>query len=120
METVVIIPTYNEASNIKQVIDDILNCGTDADVLIVDDMSPDGTYKIVKEIAKTNKKVHLLVRKEKRGRGYAAKDGFIKALGMDAKYIVEIDGDGSHQPKYIPNFIKAIENYDIINRFAIH
>jgi dolichol-phosphate mannosyltransferase len=114
METVVVIPTYNEASNIKQIIDDVLNCGTDADVLIVDDTSPDGTYKIVKEIAKTNNKVHLLVRKEKRGRGYAGKDGFIKALEMGAKYIVEMDGDGSHQPKYIPNFIKAIENYDIV------
>jgi dolichol-phosphate mannosyltransferase len=50
MKTIVMVPTYNEASNIKLVIDEILNCGANADVLIVDDMSPDGTYKIVEEI----------------------------------------------------------------------
>ncbi|MDR3256162.1 MAG: glycosyltransferase [Endomicrobium sp.] len=114
METVVIIPTYNEASNIKHVIDDVLNCGLDVDVLVVDDMSPDGTYKIVEKLAKTNNKVHLLLRKEKKGRGYAGKDGFIKALEMGAKYIVEMDGDGSHSPQYILAFRKAIENYDIV------
>jgi dolichol-phosphate mannosyltransferase len=115
METVVIIPTYNEALNIKQMIESVLNCGISLDVLIVDDMSPDGTYKIVEEISKKNYKVHLLLRKEKKGRGYAGKDGFIKAIEMGAKYIVEMDGDGSHSPKYIPDFIKIIkEDCDII------
>jgi dolichol-phosphate mannosyltransferase len=108
------VPTYNEASNIKLVIDEILNCGANADVLIVDDMSPDGTYKIVEEISKTNNKVHLLLRKEKKGRGYAGKDGFLKALDMKADYIVEMDGDGSHSPKYIPEFLKTIENCDVV------
>jgi dolichol-phosphate mannosyltransferase len=108
------VPTYNEASNIKRVIDEILNCGVNADVLIVDDMSPDGTYKIVEEISKTNNKVHLLLRKEKKGRGYAGKDGFLKALDMKADYIVEMDGDGSHSSKYIPEFLKTIENWDVV------
>lgn len=114
METVVMIPTYNEASNIKQVINDILNCGIDTDVLVVDDMSPDGTYKIVEEMSKTNPKVHLLLRKENRGRGYAGKDGFKKAIEMGAKYIVEMDGDGSHSPKYIPGFRETINNCDVV------
>ncbi|MDR1122959.1 MAG: glycosyltransferase [Endomicrobium sp.] len=114
MKTVVIVPTYNEASNIKMIIDKILNCGVSADVLIVDDMSPDKTYKIVEEISKTNNKVHLLLRKENRGRGYAGKDGFLKALDMKADYIVEMDGDGSHSPKYIPEFLKTIESYDVV------
>ncbi|MDR3195309.1 MAG: polyprenol monophosphomannose synthase [Endomicrobium sp.] len=114
MKTVVVVPTYNEASNIKLMIDEILDCGADADVLIVDDMSTDGTYKIVEEISKTNNKVHLFLRREKKGRGYAGKDGFLKALDMGADYIIEMDGDGSHSPKYIPEFLKTIENCDVV------
>lgn len=114
MKTVVMIPTYNEASNIKKIINDVLNCGVELNVLIVDDMSPDGTYKIVKDIANQNSKVHLLLRKEKKGRGYAGKDGFIKAIDMNADFIIEMDGDGSHDPKYIPEFLKVIKDYDVV------
>ncbi|MDR2066670.1 MAG: polyprenol monophosphomannose synthase [Endomicrobium sp.] len=114
MKIVVMIPTYNEVSTIKKIINDVLNCGVDLDVLIVDDMSPDGTYKIVKDIAKQNSKVHLLLRKEKKGRGYAGKDGFIKALEMNADFIVEMDGDGSHDPKYIPEFLEVIRDCDVV------
>ncbi|MCL2485803.1 MAG: polyprenol monophosphomannose synthase [Endomicrobia bacterium] len=115
MKTIAMIPTYNEASNVRQIIDDVLNCGTEnIEVLIVDDMSPDGTYKIVEEISKTNPKVHLLLRKEKKGRGHAGKEGFLKALEMGADYILEMDGDGSHSPKYIPGFIKTIKDCDVV------
>lgn len=114
METVAMIPTYNEATNIEQVIGEILNCGTDIDVLVVDDMSPDGTYKIVEKMSKTDPRVHLLLRKEKKGRGYAGKDGFKKAIEMGAKYIVEMDGDGSHSPRYIPGLRKMIDTCDVV------
>ncbi|MDR3244378.1 MAG: polyprenol monophosphomannose synthase [Elusimicrobiota bacterium] len=114
MDTVAVLPTYNEASNIKQVIEEILNCPIEICVLIVDDMSPDGTYKIVQEMAAKNPKINLLLRKEKRGRGYAGIDGFKRALDMGAKYIVEMDADGSHNPQYIPALRKAIENCDAV------
>jgi len=114
MKTIAMIPTYNEASNAAQIISSVLNCGADVDVLIVDDMSPDGTYKIVEDVARTNSKVHLLLRKENRGRGYAGKDGFKKALEMGADFIVEMDGDGSHDPKYIPAFLEKIKNCDAV------
>jgi dolichol-phosphate mannosyltransferase len=115
MDTIAMIPTYNEASNIKTVIDRVLNCGvSDIEVLVADDMSPDKTYQIVEEISKTNPKVHLLLRKENRGRGYAGKDGFLKAVEMGAKYVVEMDGDGSHDPKYIKNFRQVIETCDAV------
>jgi dolichol-phosphate mannosyltransferase len=122
LKTIAVIPTYNEAPNIKQIIFDVLNCGIDIDVLVVDDISPDGTYKIVEAIAKDNNRVHLLLRDKKKGRGYAGKDGFIKAIEMGAKYIVEMDGDGSHSPKYIPDFIKAIEDCDVVigSRYVIN
>ncbi|AKL97779.1 polyprenol monophosphomannose synthase [Endomicrobium proavitum] len=114
MKIIAMIPTYNEASNIETMTASVINCGADVDVLIVDDMSPDGTYKIVEEIAKTNSKVHLLLRKENRGRGYAGIDGFKKALEMGADFIVEMDGDGSHDPKYIPAFLKTIKSCDVV------
>ncbi|MDR3112409.1 MAG: polyprenol monophosphomannose synthase [Elusimicrobiota bacterium] len=106
MKIVVVIPTYNEAGSIGKVINDVcLNC-PDAEILVVDDNSPDETYKSVEIFVKANPKIHLLLRKENRGRGYAGIDGFKKALSMDADFIVEMDGDGSHNPKYIANFLE--------------
>jgi dolichol-phosphate mannosyltransferase len=113
-EIIAMLPTYNEASNIKQVIEDILNCGSNIAVLVVDDMSPDGTYKIVQDLAKNNANIHLLLRKENKGRGYAGIEGFKKALEMGAKYIVEMDADGSHNPLYIPFFKKEINDCDVV------
>jgi len=114
VDAIAILPTYNEAENIEKIIKEILSCGVDIEVLVADDMSPDGTYKIVEEISKTNPKVQLLLRKENRGRGHAGKEAFKKALETDAKYIVEMDADGSHSPKYIPLFRKAIENCGVV------
>ncbi|MDR2426638.1 MAG: polyprenol monophosphomannose synthase [Endomicrobium sp.] len=114
MKIMAMIPTYNEAANIKRMIEDVLNCGIDVHVLIVDDMSPDGTYKVVEELSKINPKVYLLLRKEKKGRGYAGKDGFKKALEIGAEYIVEMDGDGSHASKYIPKFYDMIKECDVV------
>jgi dolichol-phosphate mannosyltransferase len=115
MDTLAVICTYNEATNIEKVINDVLSCGVeDINVLVADDVSPDGTYKIVEEMAKKDKRVNLLLRKEKRGRGYAGIDGFKWAMANGAKYIVELDGDGSHNPKYIKDFRREIENCDVV------
>ena len=115
MDTLAVVCTYNEASNIKNVINDILNCGLeDVEVLVADDCSPDGTYKIVEEMAKLDKRVHLLLRKTDRGRGYAGIDAFKWALAHGAKHIVELDGDGSHDPKYIKYFRQTINSCDIV------
>lgn len=115
MDTLAIVCTYNEATNIKTVINDILNCGlVDIEVLVADDLSPDGTYKIVEEMSKENPKIHLLLRKENRGRGYAGIDAFKWAIQKGYKYIVELDGDGSHNPKYIKNFRETINNCDVV------
>ncbi|MDR3124989.1 MAG: polyprenol monophosphomannose synthase [Endomicrobium sp.] len=114
MKIVVMIPTYNEVSNIEKVICNVLKSVPNAQVIVVDDMSPDGTYKVVEKLASQNSKVHLLLRKEKRGRGYAGKDGFVKALDSNADFIVEMDGDGSHDPKYISEFLKVIKDCDVV------
>ena len=93
------IPTYNEATNVERMINDVLNCGADAQVLIVDDMSPDKTYKIVQKIAETNPKVHLLLRKEKKGRGHAGKEGFKKAAHCSetvCRYVYSLNKESVH------------------------
>lgn len=115
MKTFVMIPTYNEEENIKKLIDAILNLNIkDLEIVVVDDDSPDKTGKIVEDISKDNKEVHLLLRKEKKGRGYAGKAGYIYCLKKGADIIIEMDADFSHHPKHIPELLKEIRNYDIV------
>jgi len=107
------IPTYNEKENIKLLIDSILNLKIkNLHIVVVDDNSPDGTWKIVEQ--QKNKNVHLLLRKKNKGRGSAGKDGFIYCLKNEADIIVEMDADMSHDPKFIPQMIKELKNYDIV------
>jgi dolichol-phosphate mannosyltransferase len=114
MKIIVMIPTYNEKENIKRLIEEILNLKIkNLEIVVVDDNSPDGTWKIVKDISRENNKVHLLLRKEKRGRGYAGKAGYQFALKNNADYIIEMDADFSHNPKNIPKLLEKIKKADI-------
>lgn len=108
------IPTFNEADNIQSLIGEILKTDEEVEVLVVDDDSPDGTAILVEKIAKQNSRVHLLLRKEERGRGKAGIAGFLKALELGADYVIEMDGDFSHHPRYIPAFLEAIKRYDVV------
>ena len=109
------VPTYNEKENINTLIDEILKLKIkNLHIVVVDDNSPDNTWKIIQEISKKKKKVHLLLRKNDRGRGSAGRDGFIHCLKNDADIIVEMDADMSHNPKYIPVMIKELKNADVI------
>ena len=115
MKTFVMIPTYNEKENIKDLIRQIFNLRIkNLHIVVVDDNSPDGTWKIVKNISNKNKNVHLLLRKKDKGRGSAGRDGFIYCLKHDADIVAEMDADFSHDPKYIPLMIKELKNADLI------
>ena len=115
MKTFVMIPTYNEKENIKNLIDKILKLKIkNLHIVVVDDNSPDGTWKIVQDISKKNKNVHLLLRKKDKGRGAAGRDGFIYCLRHGADAVVEMDADMSHDPKYIPLLIDGLKNADLI------
>lgn len=115
MKTYVMIPTYNEKENIANLIESILNLKIkNLHIVVVDDNSPDGTWKIVQDISKKNNDVNLLLRKKDRGRGSAGRDGFIYCLRNNADIIVEMDADFSHDPKYIPLMLKEIKNNDIV------
>ena len=113
---VVLIPTFNERDNIREVVDQILDLRLrhQLQVLVVDDNSPDKTWEVAEELSRRDDRVHLLLRTKRRGRGAAGIDGFRRALEMGADYVVEMDGDFSHQPCYIPQLVDACQIYDLV------
>lgn len=115
MKTWVIIPTYNEAQNIEELLNSIINLKLeDLHVLVVDDNSPDGTGKIANQMANNHPKIKVLHRVQKRGRGLAGIAGFRYALAEGADYIIEMDADFSHHPKYIPDLLKLAPQCDLV------
>jgi len=115
-KTVVVLPTYNEAENLPLMVDALFGLGiNDLNILVVDDNSPDGTGRIADDLAlKHAGKLTVLHRTEKAGLGAAYREGFKKALTLDADYIIQMDCDFSHQPKYIPDLIAAAETNDLV------
>lgn len=111
----IVIPTFNEKENISRLIKDILKLNLSCRIVVVDDDSPDGTSRIVKEISQLNKQVELISRTNKRGRGSAVIDGFKEALkDKNIIYFMEMDADFSHDPKDIPRFLNKIKSTDVI------
>jgi dolichol-phosphate mannosyltransferase len=108
MKIIATLPTYNEAENIAPLIDEILALGPEYETLVIDDNSPDGTWKIVQELATQNPRVHLLHRTTERGRGTAGLAGFIRAREMGADAVVEMDADFSHRPSFIPSLVEPV------------
>lgn len=115
MKTVVMIPTYNEKENIGPLINDILSRNDSLEILVVDDHSPDGTGTIVEDISKRIPRVHLFDRTGTRGRGIAAREGFLRAINeMEADLVIEMDADFSHHPRYINDLINAASEHDVV------
>jgi dolichol-phosphate mannosyltransferase len=114
MRVLVIIPTYNEIENISQIIGAVLEQNENIEVLIVDDTSPDGTAVVVKELQKLEKRVHLIIRKEKKGLGRAYISGFTYALEQGYDYIFEMDADFSHDPADLNKLLEAAQNNDLV------
>jgi len=110
----VIIPTYNEKENIRSVVELVLSQAPNIDVLIVDDNSPDGTPAIVSEMAKTDPRINLMSRPGKMGLGTAYIAGFKWGLPRGYAYLIEMDADFSHDPREIPNMLKAIQTADLV------
>ncbi|HEY4952962.1 MAG TPA: polyprenol monophosphomannose synthase [Verrucomicrobiae bacterium] len=109
-ETVVIVPTYNERENLPRMAQKLLSLAARVDVLVVDDNSPDGTGKIADELAAKHPEIHVLHRAGKYGLGRAYIAGFQWALKHGYEFIFEMDGDFSHNPDDIPQFLEAAKN----------
>ena len=114
MKCLVVIGTYNEAGNIPSLLPDILNLGPQYEAIVVDDSSPDGTGRIVSQIAVNKPRIHLVSRPARLGYGTAYVEGFKTALDMGADYIVQMDADYSHNPRDIPRLVEAAEDADIV------
>jgi dolichol-phosphate mannosyltransferase len=112
--SLVIIPTYNEADNVLKIIPEVLSQDEGFHVLIVDDNSPDGTANLVKEMQKTNTRIHLLERPSKRGLGTAYVAGFKYALSHDFEYAFEMDADFSHDPKSLLKLLAKTDDCDLV------
>jgi len=109
MKTVVVIPTYNEAENLPSLLTAIRLCCPDARVLISDDASPDGTANIAESFSEDGF-VTVLRRTGQRGYGRACLDGFRLALDAGVDFVLTMDADWSHDPKYLKELIAALES----------
>jgi dolichol-phosphate mannosyltransferase len=113
-KVLVVIPTYNEAENISQLIPAVLQQGANVDVLVVDDGSPDGTAGIVNGMKQESTRIHLIERKGKMGLGTAYVAGFRFAIDHGYDCVFEMDADFSHSPSEIPNFLAKIGEFDLV------
>jgi dolichol-phosphate mannosyltransferase len=110
----VIIPTYNESDNIGPITSRVLAAVPGANILVVDDGSPDGTGKLAEELARDEPRLHVMHRTAKAGLGAAYIAGF--DWGLDAGYdvLVEMDADGSHRPEQLPSLLNALRRADLV------
>src|SRR5258706_15093333 len=114
MKTLLIIPTFNEVENLPPLLNEILKYAPENDILIVDDNSPDGTGELADKISGENASVHVLHRAGKLGLGTAYIAGFKYAIAHDYDAAFEMDADFSHDPRYLPDFLRAIEDADLV------
>jgi dolichol-phosphate mannosyltransferase len=110
----VVFPTYNEKENIEKIVSAVLTKSDIIHALIVDDNSPDGTGQIADRLASENSRIHVLHRSVKAGLGTAYITGFKWAIEKGFDYIFEMDADFSHSPDFLPNFLEAIKDYDLV------
>lgn len=117
---VVVIPTYNECENLPRIVPLVLVQDPRIDVLVVDDNSPDGTGQLADQMAAINSRVHVLHRAAKEGLGRAYLAGFAWALKGDYAFVIEMDADFSHDPKYLPLLLGAVGEADLVlgSRYA--
>ena len=110
----IIFPTYNERDNIEKIVHAVLPLDPRIHVLIVDDNSPDGTGEIAERLAVEQEKVNVLHRQVKEGLGPAYIAGFKWAIEREFNFIFEMDADFSHGPEYIKDFLKEIQQNDLV------
>lgn len=116
MKTFVVLPTYNEASNIAPMVEQVLALPLDdLSILIIDDNSPDGTGRIADQLHDQHReRVFVLHRAGRMGLGTAYIAGFHWSLDHGADFVVQMDSDFSHSPAYLPEFVAQMDQYDVV------
>jgi dolichol-phosphate mannosyltransferase len=110
----VVIPTYNEVANLAPLVQQVLAQDSRLEILVVDDHSPDGTGQLAGALAQNEPRLHVLHRTAKLGLGTAYITGFKWALEQGYDYVFEMDADFSHEPAHLKDFLKAIEDADLV------
>ncbi|MCU0512516.1 MAG: polyprenol monophosphomannose synthase [Anaerolineae bacterium] len=112
----VVLPTYNEKDNLPLITRALFDLKLPGlEILVVDDGSPDGTGQLAEALrVEYDAKLHVLHRQEKNGLGPAYLAGFQQAIALGAEWIVQMDADGSHQPKYLHTMLEMIQRYDVV------
>lgn len=115
MKTLVILPTYNEVSNVRDVANQLLGIARELHILIIDDNSSDGTKEIIRGLrSRYAERVFLIEREAKLGLGTAYIQGFRVALEHNYDYVFEMDADLSHNPQDMPRFLEAARCADVV------
>lgn len=114
MKALVIVPTYNEADNIPELVPRVLEQDPGIEMLVVDDNSADGTGQLVDKLMENEPRLHVLHRPRKMGLGSAYVAGFRYALERDYDLVFEMDADFSHDPDSLPTFLEAIQDADLV------
>lgn len=110
----VIIPTFNEIENLPLIVGRLRAAVPEADVLVADDNSPDGTGRLADELAVEDSNIHVMHRLGKEGLGAAYLAGFAWALEHGYDVVVEMDADGSHPPEQLPDLLSALRGADLV------
>jgi len=114
VNALLVLPTYNEAANIREVVERALAATPDVDILVVDDNSPDGTGRIADEIAAAQPRVRVMHRPGKGGLGPAYIAGFTDGLARGYEAFIEMDSDLSHDPADLARFVAAVKDADLV------
>ena len=112
--TWVVLPTYDEIENLPQIVPAILKALPGATLLVVDDSSPDGTGELADKMAAENPLVRVVHRTAKEGLGKAYIAGFQAAIDGGAEFIVQMDADWSHDPRYLPSLVDGLGQNDLV------
>jgi dolichol-phosphate mannosyltransferase len=112
---IVVVPTYNEAENLPQLVPEVLAQDASIELLVVDDASPDGTGGLADDLAAENERVHVLHRPTKEGLGPAYRAGIAHALSLGAERVVQMDADFSHPPSALPEILQESASFDVVS-----
>ena len=113
--SLIVVPTYNEKENVRSIAQQFLAALPGCELLFVDDNSPDGTGQIIDEMVAADPRIHVMHRAGKLGLGTAYVEGFTWGLARGYDYLFEMDADGSHDPKYLPQMLAlAVDGADLV------
>ena len=114
VNTYIVLPTYNEAANLENLVHQVFALHPTFHIIVVDDNSPDGTGIIAANLSRKYDNVHVIHRPHKAGLGTAYIEGFKEALAKGADLIFEMDADFSHDPEYLKDFLEASKKADLV------